>query len=179
LIIFIISFDTVRVGDILFVSVFGREEYSLKVQVPPSCDPYFPLIGRVKVCGLTLERLSDTLRILLKGYYDLPVIVSFEEISPPTILVLGEVLNQGSVRYVRGMRLSDALAQAGVKPTSDLTRIKLNAQKINLYEENPYLSPWDRVEVPPKWWKGWVENIGFFINVATFGLILYTTFGKK
>ncbi len=175
----LLSLDTIRIGDILYVRVFGREDYSIKVQVPPTCDPYFPLIGRVKVCGLTLEILSDTLRILLKDYFDLPVIVSFEEINPPTVLVLGEVVNQGSVRYVRGMRLSDVLAQAGLKPTSDLTRIKLNTQKINLYEENPFVSPWDRIEVPSKWWKGWVENSGFFINLATFGLVLYTTFRRR
>jgi Periplasmic protein involved in polysaccharide export len=179
LISLLLSFDTVRVGDILLVRVFGRNEYSLRVQVPPSCDPYFPLIGRVKVCGLTLEKLSDTLRILLKEYYDLPVIVSFEELSPPTVLVLGEVSNQGSVRYVRGMRLSDVLVQAGIKPTSDLTRVKLNTQEINLYEENPYVSPWDKIEVPAKWWKWWIENLGFFVNLATFGLTLYITFRKK
>ncbi len=171
--------DTVGVGDVLSVSVYGREEYAgVKVIVPPSCNAYFPLVGKLKVCGLTLDKLSDTLQKLLKPYYDLPVIVSFEELAPPTVVVLGEVVNPGSVRYIKGMRLADALSQAGIKPTSDISKIKINDTSVDLTKENPTLSPGDRVEVPSKWWKVFMDNFSFLLNVATFGILFYTTFIK-
>ncbi|MEO0138858.1 MAG: polysaccharide biosynthesis/export family protein [candidate division WOR-3 bacterium] len=172
--------DTVGVGDVLSISVYGREEYAdVKVIVPPSCNAYFPLVGRLKVCGLTLDKLSDTLQKLLKPYYDLPVIVFFQEIAPPTVVVLGEVVNPGSVRYIKGMRLADALSQAGIKPTSDVSNIKINGKSVDLTRENPMLYPGDRVEVPSKWWKGFMDGFGLLLNTATFGILFYTTFIKK
>lgn len=170
--------DTIGIGDVLSVSVFGREEYSVKVIVPPSCEVYFPLIGKLMVCGLTIGKLSDTLQSLIKPYYNLPVIVSFEEIAPPTVVVLGEVVNPGSVRYVKGMKLADALSKVGIKPSSDVSRIKINGKKVDLRKENPILSPGDRVEVPAKRWKILMDNLGFLLNIGTFGILFYTTFIK-
>ncbi len=179
MILLISSVDTVGVGDILDVSVFGAEEYSdIKIYVPENCKPYIPLVGYLHVCGLTLEKLSDTLEKLLSPYYKLPVIVSYSEMIPPSIFVFGDVANVGNVRYVKGMRLSDVISKAGLTPSSDIRNIKLNGRIVDLTKENPPVFPGDRVEVPSKWWRPWKEALPLVINLATFLLLFYGTFIK-
>lgn len=179
--ILLISYiDTVGVGDILEVSVLGVDEYSgIKVYVPENCKPYIPLVGYLHICGLTLEKLSDTLQKLLSPYYKLPVIVSYSEMITPSIFVFGDVAHVGDVRYVKGMKLSDVISKAGLTPSSDIRNIKLNGKLIDLTKDNPPVFPGDRVEVPSMWWRPWKENLPFVMNLATFFLLLYGTFIKK
>ncbi len=170
-------FDTISAGDVVNISIFGVKEYSnVKIFVPPGCNSYIPLAGRLRVCGMSVEKLTDTLQKLFSPYYNLPVIITLENISPPTITVLGTVNHPGSVVYAKGMKLSDVLTQAGLTPYSDITRVRINGKTVNLKRENPYVLPGDFVEVPSKWWVFLKDNISLFINLATFGLMVYSLF---
>src|SRR5437763_15455050 len=80
----------------------------------------FPLIGRVKVGGLTLRQIEAELRgRLVDGYLKNPqVSVAIESYKSQRIFVVGEVKSPGAYPLGANMTLMEALAQAG-STTSD------------------------------------------------------------
>lgn len=166
-------------GDVLLVSVFGSEEYSVETPVLDDCTAFFPLVGNLKVCGMTPKEVSDTLRVLLKPYYDLPVIVTIKNVKPLGVMVLGEVQKPGMVPYVKGMTVADALTLAGALPTADITHITLNGKTVNLKLQNPRLKPGDRVIVPKSFWASAREFLPVLMSGLSLGILVYNTFLKR
>ena len=104
---------TLGPGDRLKITVFGEEDLSGEFPVEGSGDMSFPLIGELKVKGLSLRALEKKLvEKLGDGYLKSPK-VSLEVLNYRPFYILGEVEEPGEYEYVSGMRLFNAVAMAG------------------------------------------------------------------
>ena len=106
-----------RVGpkDVLKVTIWGHEDLSRQVVVSADGTFQFPLIGDVRVSGLTPGDVETLLRDLLgKDYLVNPqVSVSVQEFRSQRVFILGEVEKPGTYAMTGQMTLLDALSQAG------------------------------------------------------------------
>lgn len=114
-------------GDLLEIIILGEEELSRTLMVMHNGTISFPLIGEVKVAGLTTEQASELLAEKLKKYYTHPVVsIIFKSPTLPYVSVFGEVLRQGAVEYQRGLRVTDYIALAGGPTTkANLSKVKV------------------------------------------------------
>ena len=108
-------------GDLLQLEVFQAPEMSTKERVMASGEIFLPLIGAIKVAGLTQEEAGQLItRKLSENYLQNPQVNIFvEESASQKITVVGD-LNQPGVFPLKGsMTLMEAIAQArGVKNTA-------------------------------------------------------------
>src|SRR5262245_35826079 len=110
-------YDSYRLGpdDQIAVRVLGHEDYTLdRVQISPAGAIYHPLIGEIRVAGLTKMQLERRLTSDLSEYVLHPkVTISLLEARSAKIGVLGEVVNPGVIVMNRPMTVVDAIASAG------------------------------------------------------------------
>jgi polysaccharide export outer membrane protein len=114
-------------GDVLEVVVLGQEELSRDLLVMHNGNITFPLIGDIKVAGLTTNEVADTIASLLRKYFVQPLVsVILKGPSISTVAIYGEVVRPGTVEYQRGLRISDYVALAG-GPTerANLRKVKV------------------------------------------------------
>src|SRR3989442_11835681 len=106
--------------DVLGIAVWNQPDLTGKFTVEVDGTFTFPLIGRVKVGGLTLRQIEAEMRSrLTDGYFKNPqVSVAIESYKSQRIFVVGEVKSAGAYALGANMTLMEALAQAG-STTSD------------------------------------------------------------
>jgi polysaccharide export outer membrane protein len=106
-----------RIGprDVLNVTMWGQTDISGKYTVDAEGKLTFPLIGAVKVEGLTAGQVVAELRERLKhGFFlDPQLTVSVDDFRSQRIFVMGQVRQPGSYPLSGGMTLIEALARAG------------------------------------------------------------------
>ena len=106
---------TIGAGDVLKVIVWGHED--LSKEYPVAHDGYmpFPLLGRIKASGLTIEQLGERLRTLLeKDYLVNPqVIVAVKEYLSQKVQILGEAEKPGLYYLTGPTTLVEMLSRAG------------------------------------------------------------------
>jgi polysaccharide biosynthesis/export protein len=103
-------------GDLLQVSLYGVPEFNEHVRVDSNGEISLPMIGAVKVVGLSTERVERIIERKLKeeGYYKNPQItVLQQEFGSQTISVLGEVTKPGVYPVLTPRKLFDMLSAAG------------------------------------------------------------------
>lgn len=103
-------------GDLLVISALDVSELEkVKMRVGAEGFMRLPLLGTVKVKGLTARQLEGELADLLgqKYLYDPQVSVFIEEYRSQRIAVLGEVNKPGVYEVTERRTLTDMLAQAG------------------------------------------------------------------
>jgi len=118
---------TIETGDVLEVVILGEKELSRTLVVMRNGYISMPLIGEVKVAGLTIKQAEDVIAEKLREYYTHPVVsVILKSPTLPYVSVFGEVLRPGAVEYQRGLRITDYIALAG-GPTSraNLKKVKV------------------------------------------------------
>lgn len=100
-------------GDQVYVAVIGEQELSGDYIVDGSGELPVPLLGVVKVAGLTIEEARDRIAAgLANGYVQQPsVFVRIARMRP--IHVLGAVRKPGSYPYELNSLAKTAIAQAG------------------------------------------------------------------
>src|SRR5438552_5827046 len=76
---------TVGTGDILKVVVWGHDDLSKDYPIAPDGYMPFPLIGRVKAEGLTVQQLAERIRVPLEKDY---------LVNPQVIVSVREYLSQ-------------------------------------------------------------------------------------
>lgn len=105
-----------RIGqdDTVSVTVLGEEDLTLKdVAVSSDGSIIFPLLGEVKVIGLSARQLEARLtRLLADGYLRRPV-VSVAVHTNRIYYIKGEVKNPGGYTYIDGLTVEKAVALAG------------------------------------------------------------------
>jgi polysaccharide export outer membrane protein len=114
-------------GDLLEIVIMGEEELSRTLMVMHNGTISFPLIGEVKLMGLTTDQAEAVIAEKLKEYYTYPMVsVVLKSPTQPYVSVFGEVMRQGAVEYQRGLRVTDYIALAG-GPTSkaNLGKVKI------------------------------------------------------
>ena len=106
---------TVGPGDVLKIIVWSHED--LSKEYPVTNDGYlpFPLIGRVKADGLTVQQLGERLRMLLEKDYlvDPQVIVSVREYLSQKVQIMGEAEKPGLYYLTGPTTLVEMLSKAG------------------------------------------------------------------
>lgn len=135
-------------GDLLEIIVFGEEELTRTVMVMHNGNISFPLIGEVKVVGLTMKEAEDSISQKLKKYFTHPLVsIILKSPTSPHVSVFGEVLKPGAIPYQRGLRITDYIALAGgPTPDANLKKVKV----VKFLKENPVLMNIDLEEIIKK-----------------------------
>ncbi|HEC15581.1 MAG TPA: polysaccharide export protein [Sedimenticola sp.] len=118
-------------GDVLSISVFNEPDLSVEeVRVATTGVISFPLLGEVKVVGLTAKQVEQRLtELLLDGYLKHPKIsVSIKEYR--LFFVHGEVRSPGGYNYQDGLTVRKAIVLAGGFSE------RASKEKITLVSEN-------------------------------------------
>lgn len=108
---------TIEPEDVLLITVYGQPDLTSKVRVTAQGEITFPLVGNVKVVGITLAQLEKRLAGLLeKDYLVNPqVSVFIEEYHPKQVFVLGAVGKPGAYNLSKEKQTTvlEAIAMAG------------------------------------------------------------------
>ncbi len=103
-------------GDVVEVSVLGREDYRARVKIQVDGTIQLPLIGTIKAANRTTLQLKDDVgrALVAGGYFAKPVVVAeVASYSSRYVTVLGEVAQPGLVPIDRAYRVSEILARVG------------------------------------------------------------------
>jgi polysaccharide export outer membrane protein len=102
-------------NDTLTVTVYEQPQLSGKFMVQPDGTFAFPLLGRVKVGGLSVQAIENEMRDrLTKGYLKNPqVSVVVETYRSQQIFIIGEVKQPGGLQFTGTMTMVEALARVG------------------------------------------------------------------
>jgi len=182
-------------GDLLEIVILGEEELSRTLMVMHNGTISFPLIGEIKVAGLTTEQAVELLVEKLKKYFTHPVVsIILKSPTLPYVSVFGEVLRQGAVEYQRGLRVTDYIALAGGPGSkANLGKVKvvrfqqgipvaatINVNEIlnkGLMENNFELKSGDWIQVSKKFTINWIAVLQFATLTLT-ALNLYITIDR-
>lgn len=163
--------------DVLQITSYDQADLSGKFTVEADGSFTYPLIGRVKVGGMTLREVEMKLKgqLIGEGYFRNPQItVSIEQYKSQKIFVVGEVRIPGSYPLSGDMNLVEALARAGstlpsasseavivhagdnaagpTLPTQDIAkdvvRVNLRDLENGLFGQNTALRDGDTIFVP-------------------------------
>ncbi|MBE0433708.1 polysaccharide export protein [candidate division WOR-3 bacterium] len=185
-------------GDVLEIVILGEEELSRTLMVMHNGTISFPLIGEVKVAGLSTDDAAALLGQELKQYFTHPVVsIILKSPTLPYVSVFGEVLRQGAIEYQRGLRVSDYVALAG-GPTASAGMRKVKVARLvpqktgvmsvetidldrilkqGLMDQNFELKSGDWVYVPRKFTVNW-GLVATTLTLAATLLNLYITYGR-
>ena len=152
---------TLGAADLVKITVWSQDDLSKEYLITNDGHVLFPLIGRVKADGLTVQQLGERIRVLLeKDYLVNPqVSVTVKEYLSQRVHVFGEAEKPG-LYYLSGpTTLVDILSRAGVgkgagkevllvRGGSDVLRFNLGkAQEGDAKENTPVLRN-DMVLIP-------------------------------
>ena len=101
-------------GDVINITVYDEKELSLeKVKLSDAGSILFPMLGEIRVLGLTVSALQQKVTEGLKGTYLInpKVTVSVEQYRD--VFVNGEVYKPGNYPYQPGLTVRKAVSIAG------------------------------------------------------------------
>lgn len=106
---------TLGAGDVFEIKVYRQEELSGVFEVSPECNVAFPLLGTIEVCGKSPPEIGRDVRDgLADGYLKNPqVSVLVKEYRSKKVSVFGQVKKTGTLPFVSGMTVVEAISQAG------------------------------------------------------------------
>lgn len=103
-------------GDVLELVIFyGTNESKATYRLGPTGTISVQFIGRVDADGKTVNQLQDEIRTrLADGYLVDPVVsLTLVEANSRRVSVIGQVQRAGTIKFVPGMTIVDAIAQSG------------------------------------------------------------------
>jgi polysaccharide export outer membrane protein len=100
-------------GDKVRVTIFNEKDLSGDFDVNDQGLLALPLIGQVKVGGLSLSETQDLITQKYGKDYLVNPRVNVEVLNYRPFFILGEVKNPGSYPYVNGISIVNAVALAG------------------------------------------------------------------
>jgi polysaccharide export outer membrane protein len=151
-----------------------------------------PVVGKVKVAGLTVFQVQDTIQKIADRYLEGPIVKA--RLLNYRSTILGEVNKEGSVTYNNNrVSLMEAIGLAGgFTDLADRANVKIIRQTgsktevhyINLLKEDFISSPYyyvyqnDLVIVPPlkqrPFRKYFFQNVTIFLSILTVWLLVAT-----
>lgn len=102
--------------DVLVITSYDQPELTGKFTIEIDGTFSYPLVGRVRVAGMTLRDVEELLKKMLVAggfFVDPQVTVAIETYRSQRIYVVGEVRTPGAYPLSGDMRLVEALALAG------------------------------------------------------------------
>jgi polysaccharide export outer membrane protein len=155
-------------GDVINIKMWRQDDMNMEVVIAPDGVISYPLIGRIKVSGLTYPQLLKHMERALSEYYKDPSIaVNVVKVSNQKVFVLGEVKNPAVLQIENDLSVVEALTRtggiSGDAKTSNLLLIRGGVDDpilliINIADlfskgdltQNIYLQRGDILLVPPK-----------------------------
>lgn len=149
---------TLGPGDQLRVTVFEEEDLSGEFEVDGSGQVSMPLIGGVRVGGLTLRQAGHEIETKLRNGFLTRPRVSIDVLNYRPFYIMGEVNDPGDYAYVYGMTVLNAVVMA-----SGFT-YRANKKKILIIRANDPLKreqkvaqetivlPGDIIQVKERYW---------------------------
>jgi polysaccharide biosynthesis/export protein len=147
-------------GDVIEVSLLGREDYKARVQVQTDGTIQLPYLNSIPVANKTVLQLREDIASGLKrgGFFTSPLVsITVATYASRYVVVLGEVTNPGVVPIDRAYRASEILARVGgAKATASdtLTIRRASGQELQLPVEriavgsaadDPVVEPGDKI----------------------------------
>lgn len=147
-------------GDIVEVSVLGREEFRSRVQVQVDGTVQLPYIKTMVAQNKTIIQFRDEVQraLVAGGFYSQPVVaVNVATYASRYVTVLGDVGSPGLVPVDRAYRVSEIIARVGGLRESAASEIKLrrvNGEELTLPivrlatggpEDDPFVNPGDKL----------------------------------
>jgi polysaccharide export outer membrane protein len=115
-------------GDLLRISVYDNPDLATVVRITGEGTILFPLIGQVKVAGLTVSKVSQRLaELLAAGYLVSPQVAVFiEEYRSQKVTIMGQVNRPGLIELKGYTTFLEVLSKAGdlTKDAGDVAVIK-------------------------------------------------------
>lgn len=100
--------------DEIVVNVWRNDDLKRTVQIDPSGNIQFPLIGELKASGLTIVQLREKMSVLLSEHIINPQVdISVASLKSTKVYVLGEVKTPGTFDWRSGMLAWEGISQAG------------------------------------------------------------------
>jgi polysaccharide export outer membrane protein len=106
----------IAAGDLLDIGIFGANDYSQEVRVSEQGQIILPLIGMMRVGGLTIAQAEEEVAEKLAGaglYNDPQVSIFQKESAAQGIAVMGEVQRPGIYHLSANRTLFQAISAAG------------------------------------------------------------------
>jgi len=101
-------------GDELEISMFRHEEMNRNIKILPDGKIQYPLVGNIRVEGLTVNQLKELLRErLLKYFVDPQIDINVTSTGSQKILVLGEENRPGVYQLEGPKTVIEAVSEAG------------------------------------------------------------------
>lgn len=100
-------------GDKVRIAVFGEDDLTVTGQVSARGTISYPLLGEVRVTGLTPGELEDLITTRLRGPYLIDPRVSVSIEAYREFFVMGQVNRPGSYPYLPGLTVRKAISVAG------------------------------------------------------------------
>jgi polysaccharide export outer membrane protein len=100
-------------GDHVEIKVFNEEELSVAAEIDRSGHIDYPLIGEIKLSGMTIEEAEQYIDKLLRGDYLVDPRVNVDIEKYRSFFITGAVNKPGKYEYRPGMTAREAIAQAG------------------------------------------------------------------
>jgi len=103
-------------GDLFDVTVLGEKDIPKEYRVQPDGTIRFPYLGPIKVAGLEPQQIEELLRTRLmeeKILVSPQVTLIVKQYNSKKVSVIGAVNKPGNLPWTEGMKLVDALSQAG------------------------------------------------------------------
>lgn len=101
-------------GDVISISVVGEDDLKReKVRLNDAGTIQFPVVGEIRIKGMTIGELEMSITSSLKGRYlvNPKVVVNIDEYRP--FFINGEVFRPGGYPYVPGLTVLKAVTLAG------------------------------------------------------------------
>jgi len=123
-------------GDNIRIHVFQEEDLSLETRISDTGSISYPLLGIIRVSGLTIAQLEDRISKGLKGDYLINPRVNVSIADYREFFVNGEVKKPGAYPYVPGLTIRKAISIAGgFEERADKENLMI------LHEDNPKGEP--------------------------------------
>lgn len=150
-------------GDVIEVSVIGRDDFRRRAQIGPDGTIKLPLIGSVKASERSPQEFEQDVAVLLQqGGFFAKADVSVEIVTYASryVIVLGAVGSPGLVPVDRAYRVSEILARVGgvrdgaadyvvLSPsTAKEQRLPIVQIATGSAERDPVVAPGDKIYVP-------------------------------
>ena len=100
-------------GDLVRIQVYGESDLTLETRLSDSGTISYPFLGQIRVAGMTLERLRETITEGLSGDYLLNPRVNVTILEYRQFFINGEVRNPGGFPYQPGLTVRKAISIAG------------------------------------------------------------------
>lgn len=177
----------IGIDDILNITLWKDPDMSGDWLVKENGNINYPILGEVKLEGLTLEESRVKLTEMLKEYYRDPQLnITISEYGSCEVYVLGEVSKPGVVNYTREASVLEVVLSAGGYTKNsranstvlirnideDVEVFRIDLEKIieeGLISLNINVMPGDIIYVPTSY----ISNLNKFISDISPSMFLY------